>query len=54
MLAYNPDERPSIEELLFHPWTSNECPSHEEVLQEFIVRKSINDDKYKEDQAKKI
>lgn len=28
IFAFNPDERPTIEELFYHPWTSSECPSH--------------------------
>jgi len=32
MLSFNPDERPTAEEVLAHPWMTGEMYSEEDVL----------------------
>lgn len=49
LLAYNPDERLSIEEIYQHPWMNLLSATQAEIHSEFLVRKSINDDKLKEE-----
>ena len=35
MLAFNPDERLKIDEVLNHSWMQGETPNEEDVLAEF-------------------
>lgn len=44
MLAYNPKERLSLEELKKDPWYTGELPTKEEILAEFTIRKQRNDE----------
>lgn len=39
MLSFNPIERPSLAEIVEHPWCKGETPSYEEIKEEFQQRK---------------
>lgn len=41
LLAHDPVQRPSIDEIMNHPWMTGEQPKLEEYLEEFERRKSI-------------
>jgi hypothetical protein len=41
MVAYNPDERPSLEDILNHPSITEDYPQDEEIKQEFERRLQI-------------
>jgi serine/threonine protein kinase len=41
LLAYDPVQRPSIDEIMNHPWMTGEQPKMEEYLEEFERRKCI-------------
>lgn len=43
MFAYRPEDRPTVEELLLHPWFQEDYPSYEEVKLEFVERQIINE-----------
>lgn len=54
MLALDPNERPSIEEILAHPWVTNtEVPEAADVLEEFKNRKEQVKQKIKGDRKEK-
>lgn len=38
MVAYNPAERPKIEEIAMHPWVKNVVCSQNEIKHEFEAR----------------
>ena len=38
MLALEPEKRPSIEQIMSHPWMKGPLPTHEEVFFEFSKR----------------
>ena len=38
MLSFNPEERPSMDEILGHPWMEGKVPTEEEVIVEFKNR----------------
>ena len=39
MVAYNPEDRISIEEIAKHPWIKNETCTHSQIIAEFAERK---------------
>jgi serine/threonine protein kinase len=43
MMALDPSNRPTLEEVLAHPWMAGDCPSVEEVRADFTNRKSLVD-----------
>lgn len=43
MLAYEPNERFNTADILNHPWFNGDLPSYEEVFEELLKRKKIND-----------
>lgn len=44
MLAYEPKSRLTIEQIKQHAWYTGEVADKAQVMNEFQVRKSINDD----------
>jgi hypothetical protein len=38
MLAFNPADRPTMEEILSHPWVTGETASYEEYYEEMKMR----------------
>ena len=50
MISYNPNERPSIDEILAHPWFQQEMPIEAEILEEFARREIIVKNKKNENE----
>lgn len=44
LLAYNPDERPTIEEIRAHPWMQGTMPSFAEVFEDCNARQERNEE----------
>jgi hypothetical protein len=38
MVAFNPAERPKIEEIAAHPWVKGQVCTHGEIKEEFSLR----------------
>ena len=49
----SPNKRPSLEEILAHPWLQMAMPSQEEITTEFEKRKALLDAEAKKDRADK-
>ena len=43
MLSYDPLERPSLSEIMSHPWYTKPVPSYEEIVNEFTLRRQYSD-----------
>jgi hypothetical protein len=43
MLSYDPDLRPSVDEIKKHPWLSGPLPSEYEIFDELTIRHEINE-----------
>lgn len=41
MLSFDPIHRPSISEIMNHPWTLGETATEDEILEEFKERESV-------------
>ena len=41
LLCYNVEDRMNMEELMNHAWFKGAAPTHEEILKEFVHRKSL-------------
>ncbi len=41
MISFKPEERPTIDEILNHPWMKGSFPSDKEILEEFKKRDEI-------------
>lgn len=54
MLQSDPQHRPSLSEVLGHPWMQGEVPSYDEVKDEFKHRYKIVVDKIEKERNKKL
>jgi len=43
MMALDPSNRPTLQEVLAHPWMAGDCPSDEEIRADFANRKNLVD-----------
>ena len=43
MMALDPSNRPSLQEVLAHPWMAGACPSSDEIHADFTNRKNLVD-----------
>jgi serine/threonine protein kinase len=53
MLQLDPAHRPSMTEVMAHPWMSGECPTTEEVVAEFEKRNKMVKDQIESDRLAK-
>lgn len=53
MLHLDPNQRPSIKDILEHPWMNEETPSEEQVVNEFAERKKAVDESVKSEKEDK-
>ena len=54
MMAMNPNQRPTMEQILAHPFMQGDVPSMEAIRQDFIVRKSrVDGEAHTEREAKR-
>ena len=54
MLAFQPDKRLSLEEILEHPWFQGEVPSKEDIIADFTARKEKVDEEHERERQAKI
>merc|ERR1712087_780775 len=53
MLSYDPTHRPSISEIMAHPWYNGETATFEHIQQEFAARKEMVDQEKEKERLEK-